>query len=82
MDETERQAHIAARIATIDRAIAFIEETGDGCKHILRQTTIHQELQDNPSLLIERMRAMVEAGHTFGPWKAAQIICQAAGLDY
>jgi hypothetical protein len=28
------------------------------------------------------MRAMVEAGHTFGPWKAAQIICQAAGLDY
>jgi len=80
--EADRLAHIQNRIDTINRAITFIEETGDGCVHILHQANINPELQDNPGLLIERMRASVADGLTFGPWKAAQRICQAAGLEY
>lgn len=80
--EAERQEHIAARIATIERAARFVEETGQGCVHILHQTSIHQHLQDDPTALVAKLRECITSGHTFGAWKGAQQICQAAGLEY
>ena len=73
---------IQERVDTINRAIKFIEETGEGFVHILRQTSIHPHLVDDREELVARLRACLESGHTFGAWKAAQQICRAAGLEY
>ena len=74
---------IQDRIDTIERAIkAILEHDPEDVARWLRVANINPELQANPGLLIERMRASVADGLTFGPWKAAQKICQVAGLPY
>jgi hypothetical protein len=74
---------IQDRIDTINRAIKFITTASpEEVEVALDEANINPELQADPGLLIERMRASVADGLTFGPWKAAQRICQAVGLPY
>lgn len=85
MTEAERLEHIAARVATIERAIAWIEKCGpEHCSviDVLSRTSIHQHLKSDPDELVRKLRECTTTGHTFGAWKAAQQICKSAGLEY
>lgn len=81
--EEERLAHIAAREATINRAIAYIETSPlDDVYDVVNLTSIHQHLKDDPTALVEALRRHLGTDHTFGAWKAAQQICRAVGLEH
>ncbi len=54
----------------------------DLCSERVCTTSIHQHLVDDPQQLVVKLRECMESGHTFGSWKAAQQICQNAGLPY
>lgn len=76
---------IQSRTDTINRAIEYIEQHGAGSDMVactLYYTDIHQHLKDDPAELVAKLRAASESGNTFGAWKGAQQICQAAGLPY
>lgn len=81
--EELRQEMLSVRLATIQRAIDYIEGTDRlTVLLVLDRTSIHDHLKVMPGELVRKLRESVGSGHTFGAWKGAQQICQAAGLEY
>lgn len=87
--EAERLARLQSRIDTIRRAIDWIESNIGDVDLVfmtLQYTQINQHLKENPGSLAASLREALKddasTGHRFGAWKAAQQICEAAGLPY
>lgn len=81
---------IAARKLTILRAVDVIDTTDPSTlAGYLAQTSLHDHVKTGPATLRKHLADAADAGTDpisagirFGAWKAAQQICQAAGLPY
>ena len=71
------------RLGTIKRAIDLIDTADPGdLASYLAQTGLHDHIKADPATLRRHLAAVDGTGRTFGPWKAAQQLLQAAGLPY
>lgn len=85
--EAQRQAALAERRATIQRAINLLKRSDPGMvTWLLSQTTVKDSFRTDPAKLVayfqQALRPGASTGCRFGSWKIAQQLCRAAGLRY